>query len=78
MFEFDYRELKSIIIREYDTLSKFGEKIGWDISAVSLVLHNRRFLRQTEIDTWCEALHIEAEDIGRIFFTRKVHETTTN
>lgn len=69
---YDYSELIGLIARYYGTKTAFSEAIGKSKAHVSMILHNKRYLEQDELTKWADALKVENEDYGRIFFTLKV------
>jgi len=71
---YDRSKLIGRIVEMYGTRSAFGEKIGWKIAQVSLVLRGKRSLREDEIALWADALGILIEEIGTYFFTKRVCE----
>lgn len=77
MIEFDYSELEGVIVRRFKTRTAFAKAVGKTITRVSLVLNNNAVLNQRDVMEWAETLGVEKDDIGHIFFTRKVHEKVT-
>ena len=75
--DYDFRELSGIITRVFGSQRGFARALGKSESYVSEVLRGNRILRATEIDKWASTLGVPETDIGRVFFTHKVHETAT-
>lgn len=72
---YDYSDLCGVITAKFGGQRGFAKAIHRRESHVSLILNNKAYLRQTELDLWVDTLGIAQEDVGRLFLTRKVHET---
>ena len=65
---FNYSRLRGRIVECFGTNSRFAAAIERSNSHVSKVLNGKVYLGQDEIGSWCEALKIEQDDIGKYFF----------
>lgn len=73
--EFDFSLLIGLIIAKYGSRAAFAAELGITKGALSNKLNNKSTFSPTEIRRCCELLSIEPEDIGKYFFTPKVHNS---
>lgn len=69
MLEYDYSELSGIITKVFGGQRGFAKALKKSESHVSMVLNNKIYLRQPEMDKWIVTLGIPESDVGRVFFT---------
>lgn len=69
--EYDYSKLRGLIKEHYNTLKNFSEALGISQTSLNDRLHNRIVFGQDEIERSIALLHIDADDIPRVFFNRK-------
>ena len=68
MIEYDYSELCGLITREFGGQRGFAKALRKSESHVSMVLNNKIFLRQPEMEQWILTLNVDDPDVGRLFF----------
>ncbi len=69
---FDFSELEGKIKQYYGTQDKFAEAIPMSLSSLNLKLNNKAEFSSQNIRRMATLLHIDLEDIGRIFFSQNV------
>lgn len=70
--EFDFRQLKALIIAIYGSCATFAEKLGISKGTLSMRMNNKSKWPIEDIMKACELLCIDPRDIGIYFFTLKV------
>ena len=70
--EFDFRQLKALIIAIYGSCSAFAEKLGISKGTLSMRMNNKSKWPIEDIMKACELLCIDPRDIGIYFFAKKV------
>lgn len=70
----DYRKLKGRIKERYNTQGEFAKAVNRTPAYVSLVLNERTYMDQKEIDKWAKALDVPVSEYGDIFFAEEVYE----
>lgn len=71
--EIDYSELRGMIKSRVGTEGKFAELIGRTHAFVSSVFNNKAYFDTDDIVKACDVLDVKSEDVGFLFFTKKVH-----
>lgn len=64
----DTRKLRGRIIEIFGTQQEFAKKIGKTEQTITAKINGRSQFSQEDIIEWCNALDIEAADIGLYFF----------
>ena len=72
---FDMSKLRGKIVEKFKNLKDFADAVHRSRAFVSDVLNGKRYLKQTDIDSWAQALDIPAIEIPAYFFSCNVHET---
>lgn len=75
--DYDYRELRGRIKARIGTEGEFARKINRSHNYIVKVFKNESDLSQKDILKASEVLDIETDDIGKFFFTKKVHKNGT-
>ena len=75
MLTVDTSKLRGRIVEKYRYLGEFAKAIGKELRFVSAYLSHQRYLNQSDIVEWANALEISTEDIPAYFFVEEVHET---
>lgn len=70
---YDYNKLLGKIKEVFGTNAAFAKAMGLSERSISLKLNSKVCLSQKEIEKACGLLGIEHDEIGRYFFTQKVH-----
>jgi transcriptional regulator with XRE-family HTH domain len=65
---FIYNKLRGRIVEIFGTQKKFADALGISDATVASRLSGRLKFSQDEIIAWCNALKIEANEIGVYFF----------
>ena len=73
MMEFDFSFLTGLIIAKYGSRQAFASALGISKCSLSNKLSNKTAFSPVEIRRSCDLLGIAPEDIGKYFFTPKVH-----
>ena len=74
--EFDYSELRGMIVAKFGTCAKFAKAVNIDPATLSIKLKRTDFKGREVVDI-CEALNIPSEAVGRVFFTPRVKDSLT-
>jgi len=69
---YDYIELRLLIIRKFENLSKFCEKTGINFQALSHTMKNGKAMSAATIEKIAGELGIPEEDYGKYFFAKRV------
>lgn len=67
--DFKYNRLRGRIVEICGSQAKFADVLGASEQIVTAKLAGRSSFTQENIIAWCEALHIDQNDIGDYFFT---------
>lgn len=67
---FNYSKLKGRITEVYGSQHNFAAALGKYDAYVTRILKGAAFLSSVEIETWAEALNIDASEILSYFFAR--------
>lgn len=65
-------ELKGRIVQKFGSQGRFAKHIGKTEQTVTAKLNGRSQFSQDDILEWCNALDIEADEVGRYFFAHKL------
>ena len=65
-------ELKGRIVQKYGSQSRFAKHLGLTEQTITAKLNGRSQFSQDDILNWCNALDIEANEVGRYFFAHKL------
>lgn len=65
-------ELRGRIIQKFGSQGRFAKHIGKTEQTVTAKLSNRVQFSQNDILDWCNALDIDADDVGKYFFGQKL------
>lgn len=71
---FDYSELSGLIVAKYRTRKRFAKAANMSAASVSMKLNGKTPWSSEEIATTQTVLGFPPEEIGRYFFTPKVHK----
>lgn len=69
---FDFSELEGKIKQYYGTQEEFAKAISMSLSSFNQKINNRVDFSNQTIKKMATLLHIDTDDIGRIFFKVKV------
>ncbi len=69
---FDFSELEGKIKQYYGTQDEFAKAIPMSLSSFNQKINNKVDFSNQNIKKMATLLHIETDDIGRIFFKLKV------
>lgn len=67
---FTYNKLRGRIVEVFGSQADFAKAINTTEQTVTAKLAGRSGFSQEDIIKWCEALHIDQNDIGLYFFAR--------
>lgn len=72
--EYDFDKLRGLIREKFKNESVFARKIGISAASLSSKLNNRTDFTAEDITRSCDedVLDVELEEIGSLFFTRKL------
>lgn len=73
--EYDYSELFGLIRTHFGSQEKFAEALGLSKMSLTNRLLNRLQFKQNEIEIARKLFNLSAEDVVRIFFTKKTEKT---
>lgn len=65
-------ELRGRIIQKFGSQGRFAKHIGKTEQTVTAKLNNRVQFTQNDILEWCNALDIQADEVGKYFFDQKL------
>ena len=66
----NYSKLKGRIVEKFGSQGRFAKYLGITEQTVTAKLNGRSRFTQEDIIAWCNALDIEAGDVGDYFFTQ--------
>lgn len=78
MPEMDYSKLNGRIKEYGHTLRSFAKEVGISYGHFCEKMKSQYPFTQKDIDSICECLEIDPDDIGVYFFKKKVEENSTN
>lgn len=65
-----YSKLRGKIVEKFGSQKEFAKYIGKSEQTITAKLNDRADFSQDDIIEWCDALDIEAIDIGNYFFAQ--------
>ncbi len=65
-------ELRGRIIQKFGSQGRFAKHLGLTEQTITAKLNGRSQFSQDDILNWCNALGIEADEVGRYFFAHKL------
>ena len=65
-------ELKGRIIQKYGSQGRFAKHLGKTEQTITAKLNGRSQFSRDDILTWCNALEITPDDVGRYFFAQEL------
>jgi DNA invertase Pin-like site-specific DNA recombinase len=71
---YDYRKLRGRIIEKFGSQKAFAQEMGLSEHTVSSKLNSKVYWKQPEIQSACDLLGINHDDVQIYFFTLKVQD----
>jgi len=68
---YDFVELRLLIIRKYDNLTKFCESTGINYAALAHTMRSGKAMSAATIERLADALEIPEAEYGKYFFAKR-------